>query len=146
MRGIKYLESLELTLIKRKEDIDGRPVVYTKPRSFFNGDVQIIINSGQIRPFLKFSHESIQDLVERLEDETSPWEVLSVDGHHLNIAAYQALAGSSYIKLPEELQNSRKGLINLKNEDQECFRWCHIRYLNPPQRNPQRITTEDRDS
>ena len=22
-------------------------------------------------------------------------------------------------------------MINIKNEDNECFRWCHIRHLNP---------------
>ena len=36
------------------------------------------------------------------------------------------MKGSSYIKLPQELRNSAKGLINMKNEDNECFRWCHI--------------------
>ena len=27
----------------------------------------------------------------------------------------------------------------MKNEDDECFRWCHIRYLNPQDKDPQRI-------
>ena len=52
--------------------------------------------------------------------------------------------GSSYIQLPTELRNSAKGLINLKNEDNECFRWCHIRYLNPQGKDPQRIKKDDR--
>ena len=30
-----------------------------------------------------------------------------------------------------------KGVINLKNKDNECFRWCHIRYLNPQNKDPQ---------
>ena len=58
---------------------------------------------------------------------------------------YQPLAGSSYIELPEELQNNMKGLINLQNKDQECFRWCHIRHLNPQAKNPQRIKKVDRE-
>ena len=57
---------------------------------------------------------------------------------------YTPLAGSSYIELPEELRNSKKGLINLKNEDNECFRWCHIRHLNPQEKNPQLIKKPDR--
>ena len=52
--------------------------------------------------------------------------------------------GSSYIKLPQELRNSSKGLINMKNEDNECFRWCHIRYLNPVDKDPQRIKKSDK--
>ena len=58
---------------------------------------------------------------------------------------YEPLTGSSYIELPKALQNSMKGLINLQNEDNECFRWCHIRHLNPQEKNPQRIKKEDRE-
>ena len=43
------------------------------------------------------------------------------------------------IPLPVKLQNSAKGLIHLQYKDDECFRWCHIQYLNPQERNPQRI-------
>ena len=57
---------------------------------------------------------------------------------------YEPTKGSSYIPLPAELQNSRKGLVNLKNEDNECFRWCHIRYLNPQEKDAQRIKKTDR--
>lgn len=39
----------------------------------------------------------------------------------------------------KELKKEVQGLINLKNEDNECFRWCHIRHLNPQDKNPQRI-------
>ena len=34
------------------------------------------------------------------------------------------------MQLPEELRNSKKGLINIKNKDNECFHLCHIRTLN----------------
>ena len=54
------------------------------------------------------------------------------------------MRGNSYIPLPEKLQNAAKGLINLQNEDNECFRWCHIRYLNPQNDHPQRIKKIDR--
>ena len=37
-----------------------------------------------------------------------------------------------------------KGLINIKNNDNKCFLWCHVRHLNPVERNPQRITIKDR--
>ena len=29
-----------------------------------------------------------------------------------------------------------KGLINSKNNDNKCFLWCHIRHLNPLNKNP----------
>ena len=43
-----------------------------------------------------------------------------------------------------ELRNPKKGLINIKNKDDECFRWCHIRHLNPQEKDLQRIKKEDK--
>ena len=61
-----------------------------------------------------------------------------------NTVVYDPLKGSSYIPLPVELRNSSRGLVNLKNEDNKCFRWSHIRYLNPQEKNPQRIIKSDK--
>ena len=77
--------------------------------------------------------------------EGSGWTVESVDNHYLNIVQYQPMKGSSYIKLPQELRHHRKGLINMKNEDNECFRWCHIRHLNPQNKDPQRVKKSDKE-
>lgn len=52
--------------------------------------------------------------------------------------------GSSYIQLLSELRNGAKGLINLKNKDNECFGWCHIRHLKPQEKYPQRIKKTDK--
>ena len=63
---------------------------------------------------------------------------------HININNYDPLAGSSYIQLPPTLRNSMKGLINVKNEDIECFRWCHVRLINPINIYRERINKTDR--
>ena len=39
--------------------------------------------------------------------------------------------------LPQGFKN--RGLINMKNKDEECARLCHIRHLNPQEKDPQRI-------
>src|SRR5678815_4473154 len=49
--------------------------------------------------------------------------------------------GSSYIPLPEYLAN-KKAIINMKNEDEECFKWCVTRALNPVEEHSYRITKE----
>ena len=33
--------------------------------------------------------------------------------------------------MPAELRTSKKVLINIKNNNQKCFLWCHVKYLNP---------------
>ena len=37
-----------------------------------------------------------------------------------------------------------KGLINIKNKDLKCFLWCHIRLINPQNKNAERINKQDR--
>ena len=48
------------------------------------------------------------------------------------------------MELPMELRNPKEGLINIKNKDDECFRWCHIRHLNPQTEHPERIKKGDK--
>ena len=43
----------------------------------------------------------------------SGWITDSVIDHTISISKYNLLAGSSYIKLPKELNSPRKGLINI---------------------------------
>ena len=99
----------------------------------------------EISEALQQSKEYILNIIASWISEGSGWTVQSVDGHYINVVKYEPIRGSSYIKLPSELRNGKKGLINMKNEDNECFRWCHIRHLNPQNKDPQRIKKSDKE-
>ena len=51
---------------------------------------------------------------------------------------YSPLNGSSYILLPKEL-SLKKAIINIENNDQECFEWSILRFLNPVVKDQERI-------
>ena len=64
----------------------------------------------------------------------------------VSIAKYNQLARSSYINLSKELENPRKELANIQNiDDNECFKWYLVRYLNPVDYQSARITKADKD-
>ena len=42
--------------------------------------------------------------------------------------------------LPVELRSPRKPLINIKNKDEKCFLWCHVRHINLLNKRPEIIT------
>ena len=105
---------------------------------YFNSKAQIIMNISDIKPNLEMSLEKIMNDVAKWLKEGSGWTTDGVLENYFNLVNYKPLEGKSYIPLPKELQNSLKGLINLKNEDNECFRWCHIRHLNPQDVHPER--------
>ena len=76
--------------------------------------------------------KSFQEILYRIDNwinEGSGWVIESVNKEYVNISIFSPLSGSSYIKLPNKLKNSMKGLINIKNNDNKCFLWCHIRHL-----------------
>ena len=140
MKGLKFVETLKVTFKKlEKDEIEYKtPYFFSKPLT--------IINNTEINEALQLSKEQILNMIAKSISEGSGWTVESVDNHYLNIVQYQPMkGGSSYIKLPQELRHHRKGLINMKNEDNECFRWCHIRHLNPQDKNPQRIKKSDKE-
>ena len=37
-----------------------------------------------------------------------------------------------------------KGLINIKNKDTKCFKWCHVRFINPRNSHPEKINKQDK--
>ena len=51
---------------------------------------------------------------------------------------YVPLGGSSYIPLPKFLA-AKNANINLKNENDECFKWAITPALNPIEKNSERI-------
>ena len=84
--------------------------------------------------------------IQKYSGKGSGWIIDSVIDHNISISKYNPLAGSSYIKLSKELDHPRKGLINIQNTDNnECFKWCLFRHLNPSDHYPTRITNGDED-
>ena len=93
---------------------------------------------------LKSIYTTIIANVQKSLGKGSGWKIDSVIDHTISISKYNPLAGSSYIKLPKELDHPRKGLINIQNtDDNECFKWCLVRYLNSANHHLARITKAD---
>ena len=139
LKGFKYVETLKITFEKQLEN------EITIKTAYFNSKAKTIIHKNEIDEVLQRSRQEIMKAIGQWLSEGSGWVVSSIDGHYINLTKYKPLKGSSYIKLPMELSNPTKGLINLKNEDSQCFRWCHIRYLNPQGKDNQRIKKSDKE-
>ena len=138
IRGLKFVQTVKITFMKQtQENIHVKDV-------YFNTKPYTIIHNNDIDGSIKLSTEEIINKAAVWLSEGSGWTIDRVLNHYLNISRYEPLNGSSYIELPKELQNSKKGLINIKNNDNECFRWCHIRHLNSGGNEPNRIKKTDK--
>ena len=57
---------------------------------------------------------------------SSQWVFSSIINLEIHSVRFESLRGSSYIKLPQSLR-SKKAIVNMKNEDNMCFKWCVAR-------------------
>ena len=85
---------------------------------YFNSLTKLVINH---RYELNKSFQKILRRIDAWINKGSGWIVESVESQYISISTYKPLEESSYIDLPIELSNPRKGLINIKNNDQKCF-------------------------
>ena len=128
-----------LKCLKHQSYINDNELKYSTV--YFNSLTKTAINQ---RYQLNESFEGILNLLDIQINESSGWTIEQIVGLYIDISNYEPLSGSSYIPLPKVLNNSMKGLINLKNKDHKCFIWCHVRILNPQNKNTERINKQDK--
>ena len=136
-KGFKYQITVKVLLKKYKpnEEIEFTPV-------YFNSSTKTILNTR-----LKLEH-AFQEILYRTDawiNKGSSWIIESIESQYNNISTYRPLVGSPYIDLPIELKLPKKGLINIKNNDQKCFLCCHVRHINPLKKHSERIKKNDRE-
>ena len=144
MKGFKFIETLEVMFEKDNIDSKTGKHVSIYKTAFFNGKAKTITKPNDIEPELSMSRQEILNVIDKWVSKGSGRVIDQVDSHYINVTLYKPLNGSSYVELPMELRNPKKGLINIKNKDDECFRWCHIRHLNPQTEHPERIKKGDK--
>ena len=94
---------------------------------------------------LENSFQEILYMIDVWINNGSGWNVESIESQYIKISTYRPLSGSFYMGLPVKLKSPRKGLINIKNKDQKCFLWCHVRHINPSKKHPKRILKTDKN-
>ena len=99
--------------------------------AYFSSNPKIITDKTNIYKTLDIIFKELLNLIGKWLSEGSGWVIQSVDNHYLNIVNYTPRKGSSYIKLPENLQYQMKGLIKIKISDNECFHWGTLDSLIP---------------
>ena len=129
-KGLKYQITVKVLLKKYKPngEIEFAPV-------YFNSVIKTVINH---RFKLENYFQEILYLIDDWINEGSGGNVESTDSQYINISTYRLL-GNSYMNLPAKLRSPRKRPINIKNKDQKCLLWCHVRHITPSKEQPERF-------
>ena len=100
----------------------------------------VIINEGtDINALYDEMRNQIDQQVDLLQDtEGSGWEFEELDKIDILTVGYDPLRASKYIPLPKKIKD-KKAVINIKNNDDNCFMWCVARAISPTEHNAHRV-------
>ena len=73
--------------------------------------------------------DKVIEKVEKFTHQGSGWSVYKLLEFRLKIAKHVPIKGSSYLELSEKYRNPKFRLINMKNQDEQCFKWCVARHF-----------------
>ena len=133
-RNIKTILYLHC-LMSRKD----RDQIVIKKFAFHSKGQKLILEGTDVSDLYNEMVEEIEEEIQKVQDaEGSGWVFLAVEKIVLHTTRWDPINASSYIDLPEFLKN-KKAIINMKNQDNECFKWCVLRALNPVEKNKERV-------
>lgn len=84
----------------------------------------------------------IEDLLYKFEHtkhKGSGYSVKKIQHVFLKSYAVRPTRGSSWMPIPRNFTNPKCGLVNIKNEDNGCFKWC-MKYQTKKQTHDDRIS------
>lgn len=107
---------------------------------YFNTKSNIIFKSTNLQDW--FNENVIEQIINDIEDfegKESGWSLHSLIHLEVNINKLNAMRGSSYLPLPEQIKK-KHACVNVKNRDDKCFMWAVLSALHPIEKNPDRVS------
>jgi len=129
--GVKVYGGMRVTLDKPNTDSELRG---------FNSLPEPILNEGEIDDALISVKNEMIRKFEHMQDMGSGYALKRCISAELSILHYKPIGGSSYIKLPQKIED-KKAVINVQNYDNRCHEWAVLSALYPTDEHPQRTST-----
>ena len=106
----------------------------TTTTSHFHSGTKVLLHTTSIDSLLQECKEKVFGSIEEFTRRGSGWVFLDVEKIELFVTAYKPTSGASYILLPPKLNSKRRHLLNIKNTDNRCLKWCLLAglYVNNP--------------
>ena len=108
----------------------------------FHSKIKLILDGTDLNEIYDEMKDEIEEQIQKVQEAMgSGWQFEKVIKLVLHTTRWDPINAGSYIDLPPFLKN-KKALINMKNEDDECFKWCVLRAINPKNKNAERIDND----
>ncbi|XP_051167813.1 uncharacterized protein LOC127285718 [Leptopilina boulardi] len=77
--------------------------------------------------------------IEEFQEKDSNWKLDSIHRLEVNINKFNPMRASSYINLPSSI-NKKHACVNIKNSDNQCFKWAILSALHQVEKNAERVS------
>ena len=105
----------------------------------FHSKIKLVLEGTDLNEIYDEMVEEIEEEIQKVQEaEGSGWKYEKVIKLVLHTTRWDPINAGSYIDLPEALKN-KHAIINMKNQDEECFKWCVLRALYPKNEHAERI-------
>ena len=135
-RNIKTILYLHCLMVRSEP---GNPQLIIKNFAFHSKDLKLILEGTDEEEVYDEMVGEIEEEIQKVGDAVgSGWQFVEVEKLVLHTTRWDPINAGSYIDLPPALKN-KNAIINMKNQDEECFKWCVLRALNPKNKNAERV-------
>ena len=106
---------------------------------YFCSVPKIILHSTDIADEIDIAGERVKELLATHEGQGSGFKLDLILECQLQVATYDRIGGTSYIRLPKYIQN-KKATVNVKNvSDQNCFQYSVLYAKFQPEVHPEKL-------
>ena len=128
-----------LVCLMEKIGYDKYKTIFIHDKAYFNSDTYINLESTDVKEILTKVIRLIIEKITIYQQNGSGWYFKEIVHLEIHTVKYNPMRGSSYIPLPDWI-TKKKAILNIKNNDEKCFLWCVLRYLNPKGKNAELLT------
>ena len=111
----------------------------------FHTRVERIMEDTDLEELYERMIKECLEEMERYQKGGSGWSFVNVESFDINVDPFNPMRAGSYFPLPKKLA-IKKAIINVKNEDNECFKWAVTSAIYRIKVHPERLTSKLREN
>ena len=112
---------------------------------YFHTHVERVMEDTDLSELYESMIKECLEKIEVFQKEGSGWTFASVESFDINVDPFNPMRAGSYFPLPKKLA-IKKAIINVLNNDNECFKWAVAAAVFQRKKNGHRLNAEMREN
>ncbi|KAJ8914368.1 hypothetical protein NQ315_011356 [Exocentrus adspersus] len=119
------------------EDIDENG--FKQQVKSFNSRYEIVTISSDFDAIYSKFIDILKTKSETFQDKDSGWHLITFLYLEASLVTFNPLKAGTFIRTPQDIAR-KQAIVNVQNDDNECFRWAILSSLHPVRKNPNRVS------